>query len=298
MTRDLIGPTDPPNSEATIPVSTILSEGQLSELFDGIKDLIQSIAPDGRFLFVNRAWREALGYSVEEVATLNIINIIHPDCRAHCQKFMERIMAGEHVGLIEVPFQAKDGQIIVVEGNVSLYSIDNEPVATRGIFRNITERKAAEAEILALKENLELTVMQRTAELQASEKRFSNLVASIPGAVYEFCVDANGHRALSFMSEGIVDLVGCSADICMANVEILFQRIPGYALPGMEASIRDSMEKLKPWFHEFPAQTSLGEKWIRGHSIPQREVDGSTRWSGVFVDVTPQKQLEIALRNN
>ncbi len=298
MTRDFIDPADSPNREATIPVSTILSEGQLSELFDGIKDLIQSIAPDGHFLFVNRAWREALGYSVEEVATLNIFNIIHPDCRAHCQKFMERIMAGEHVGLIEVPFQTKDGQVIVVEGNVSLYCVDNKPVATRGIFRNITERKAVEAEILALKENLEHTVMQRTAELQASERRFRNLVASIPGAVYEFCVDAAGHRTLPFMSEGIVNLVGCSAAECMADVEILFQRIPDRAAPGMEASIRDSMEKLMPWFYEFPVQTSAGEKWIRGHAIPQREGDGSTRWNGVLVDITPQKQLEIALRNN
>lgn len=298
MNRDFIRSADFHDREATIPVSTILSEGQLSELFDGIKDLIQSVAPDGHFLFVNRAWCEALGYSMEEVATLSIFNIIHPDCHAHCQKFMERIMAGENVGLIEVPFQTKNGQIIVVEGNVSLYSVNNEPVATRGIFRNITERKAAETEILALTENLELTVMQRTAELQASEKRFRNLVASIPGAVYEFCVDATGHRTLPFMSEGIVDLVECSAAVCMADVEILFQRIPDHAAPGMEASIRDSMEKLTPWFHEFPVQTSLGEKWIRGHSIPQREVDGSTRWSGIFVDVTPQKQLEIALRNN
>ena len=165
MTRELIGPTDFPNREATIPVSTILSEGQLSELFDGIKDLIQSVAPDGRFLFVNRAWREALGYSVEEVATLSIFNIIHPDCHAHCQKFMERIMAGEDVGLIEVSFQTKNEQIIVVEGNVSLYSVDNKPVATRGIFRNITERKAAEAEILALKENLELMDFENPQQL-------------------------------------------------------------------------------------------------------------------------------------
>lgn len=298
MTRDFIDPADSPNREATIPVSTILSEGQLSELFDGIEDLIQSIAPDGHFLFVNRAWREALGYSVEEVVTLNIFNIIHPDCRAHCQKFMECIMAGEHVGLIEVPFQTKDGQIIVVEGNVSLYCVDNKPVATRGIFRNITERKAADAEILALKENLEHTVMQRTAELQTSERRFRNLVTSIPGAVYEFCVDATGHRTLPFMSEGIVNLVRCSAAECMADVEILFQRIPDHAVPGMEASIRDSMERLTPWLHEFPVQTSAGEKWIRGHAIPQRDADGSTRWSGVFVDVTRKKQMEIALRNN
>ena len=29
----------------------------LSEWFDSIGDLIQIVAPDGRFLFVNRGWR-------------------------------------------------------------------------------------------------------------------------------------------------------------------------------------------------------------------------------------------------
>jgi len=211
---------------------------------------------------------------------------------------MERIMTGKSAGLIKVPLPAKGGKIIVLEGNLKPNSKNNKPVAVRGLFRNITERKAEAEEALALKENLEHAVTQRTVELQTSESRFRNLVASIPGAVYEFCIDAAGHRSLPFMSEGIVDLAGCSAAECMVNVEIFFQLIPGHAVAGMEASIRDSMEKLIPWFHEFPVQTSTGEKWIRGHSIPQREADGSTRWHGVFVDITPQKQLEIALCNN
>lgn len=291
-------PEDPANSDTAIPASIVLSEEQLSELFDGTMDLIQSVAPDGRLLFVNRAWREALGYTPEEVAALNIFSVIHPDHHAQCREFMQRIMAGEHTGLIEIPFLTKSGQTIIVEGNVSLYSVDGKPVATRGIFRNITERKAAEAEILALKANLEHTVLQQTTELQASERRFRNFVASLPGAVYEFCVDAGGRRSLPFISEGIAGLTGCAAAECMADVEILFQMISAQVLPELEESIRDSLEKLTPWFHEFPVQTPSGEKWLRGHSIPQREADGNTRWQGVFVDITRQKQMEIALRNN
>jgi diguanylate cyclase (GGDEF)-like protein/PAS domain S-box-containing protein len=298
MSSDDLVPEIPAHVDATIPVSIVLSEEQLSELFDGTRDLIQSVAPDGRLLFVNRTWREVLGYTADEVATLNIFSVIHPDHHAKCLEFMRQIMAGEHTGLIEVPFLTKSGQVIVVEGNVSLYAADNKPVATRGIFRNITERKAAEAEILALKENLEWTVIQRTAELQASERRFRNLVASIPGAVYEFCVDAAGRRSLSFMSEGITDLTGLSAAGCMADVEIIFQQIPSYAIPAMEASICNSREKLSPWVYEFPIQTPVGEKWLRGHSTPHRDADGSTHWQGILVDVTAQKQMEIALRNN
>jgi len=298
MNSDGFVPKDPLDCDAAIPASIVLSEKQLRELFDDTKDLIQSVAPDGRLLFVNRAWREALGYTADEAATLTIFNVVHPNHHVQCQAFIQRIMAGENAGLIEIPFQTKDGQTIMVEGNVSLYATDGQPVATRGIFRNITGRKAAEAESLALKQNLEHTVIQRTAELQASEKRFRNLVTSIPGAVYEFCIDAAGCRSLPFMSEGIENLIGRTSAECMANVEILFQMIPGHAVPALEESIRDSMEKLIPWFYEFPLQTPMGMKWLRGYSIPQREADGNTRWHGVLVDATPQKQMETALREN
>lgn len=298
MSKDNTVLTNFPDKNATLPVFTILSEGQLIELFDGIKYLIQSVAPDGHFLFVNRAWREVLGYTAEEVVALNVFSIIHPDHHAHCQQIMQRIMAGENVGLVEAQFVTKDGRIIVVEGDISLYAVDGVPIATRGIFRNITERKMTEAKILAAKKDLECAVIQRTKELQTSEKRCQNLIASIPGAVFEFCIDAHGYRLLSFISEGIADLIGYSSAECMTNVEILLQKIRPDVLPELEASMLDSQQKLLPWLFECPVRTPMDEKWLRGYSIPHREEDGSTHWQGVLVDITRKKQMEIALRNN
>ena len=47
------------------------AEAQLRDLFDGTNDIIQSVAPDGRILFVNRAWLNTLGYRMGELAGLN-----------------------------------------------------------------------------------------------------------------------------------------------------------------------------------------------------------------------------------
>jgi len=289
---------DPVDKAAVTLSSASLSEKQLHDLFDNTHDLIQSIALDGRILFVNHAWRETLGYSADEVATLNIFNVIHADCFDHCRNLFQRIMAGDHVGLIEVSFQAKDGRIIIVEGQVSLCVEDGQPIATRGIFRNINERKAAEAEILRLNKNLESLVTERTDELRLSERRFRKLVATVPGAVYESRIDATGHRSMPFISEGITDLIGYSPADCMADIENIFQQIPAAALPAINQSISYSLENDTPWLHEFPIYTKNGEKWLRGNSIPHRENDGSTIWHGVLVDITSQKLLEKTLREN
>ena len=45
------------------------SEERYRDLFENASDLIQSVAPDGRFLDVNKAWREKLGYSEREGAS-------------------------------------------------------------------------------------------------------------------------------------------------------------------------------------------------------------------------------------
>jgi len=45
---------------------------------------------------------------------------------------------------VETTFIARDGQRIVVEGNVSCRLKDGKPTATRAIFRDVTESKLAE----------------------------------------------------------------------------------------------------------------------------------------------------------
>lgn len=104
-------------------------------LFDSANDLIQSVAPDGRFRYVNRAWLETLRYSREEVATLALPDIIHPDERDHCLEFFRELLAGRRRGRVTTLFVGKDGTPVKVEGSVNCTFADGKPVATCGIFR-------------------------------------------------------------------------------------------------------------------------------------------------------------------
>jgi len=120
------------------------SEERFRDLFENANDLIQSVTADGHFRYVNKRWREILGYSEEEVANLLLWDIIHPDSIPHCREVFQKVMSGKTVKNIEVVFVAKDGKLVPVEGNVNCRFEEGKPVATRGIFRDITERKQAE----------------------------------------------------------------------------------------------------------------------------------------------------------
>jgi len=120
------------------------SRGDFRDLIDNASDLIQSISPDGRILYVNRAWQEALGYTREEARRLSISDIIHPDDREHCMQAFKRVLSGEKVGRVEARFMAKDGRTISVEGSTNCKFADGKPAWTRGIFRDVSERQQAE----------------------------------------------------------------------------------------------------------------------------------------------------------
>jgi PAS domain S-box-containing protein len=133
-------------------------EEQLRDFFDNATDLIQSISPEGNILFVNQAWKSTLGYSEAELENLSIFQIIHPEDLEHCQLAMQNLFCGEQCVAIETRFVTKDGQTIVVEGNVNCQLKDGVPIATRGIFRDVTERKKVENELLESKQFLQLVL--------------------------------------------------------------------------------------------------------------------------------------------
>ena len=130
------------------------SEERYRSLFDNTSDLIQSVAHDGQILYVNRAWRETLGYTQEEISHLSIFDIIHPDHHAYYLEVFQHTMGGHKVDSIETVFVAKDNREILVEGNTSWRFVDGKQVSTQGIFRNVTERRRADDSLRESEERL------------------------------------------------------------------------------------------------------------------------------------------------
>lgn len=120
---------------------------QLDDLLDNSSDLIQSVAPDGQFVYVNRSWCNALGYSVEEAKSLSLYNIIAPEYVSHFNHVITQLAAGEVPPPFELSVIAKTGERVLLEGHVTARIEEGKLVATRGMFRNVTEQKRHEERV-------------------------------------------------------------------------------------------------------------------------------------------------------
>ena len=130
-------------------VETALVESQevLRDLFENLNDLIQSVSLEtGKFLYVNRAWCDTLGYEESEIYNLSVFEIIAAEHRDNFREILSQFKTGKlsQIERLEIPFITKDGKKIILEGNINCRYQEEKATATRGIFRNITERKETE----------------------------------------------------------------------------------------------------------------------------------------------------------
>lgn len=130
------------------------SEERYRNLFENAHDLIQSVDPEGKFIFVNASWLKTLGYTSDDLQKMTLFEIIHPDRRSYCSDIFRKVMKGQTVDGIEATFIAKDGRPVDVEGNVSVRFAGGKVAATQGIFRDVTARKKAEADRARLETQL------------------------------------------------------------------------------------------------------------------------------------------------
>ena len=155
----------------------------LEDLLENANDMVQSVDPNGNFLYVNRAWREKMGYSPEEIKNLNLQDILSPECMSKCYTMFAEVMQGRELGRVETTFIAKDGSEIIVEGSCNCRIENGQPVATRGIFRDITEKKREERDRRELEQHMQQLQKLESLGLMAGgiAHDYNNLLMGILG---------------------------------------------------------------------------------------------------------------------
>lgn len=267
------------------------SENQLRDFFDNANDLIQSVAPDGQFIFVNRAWRETLGYSAAEMQQLSLVDILHPDSRDRYLETLNSVLAGAACYRVETTFITKDSKAITVEGSVNCSFVDGKPKSTRAIFRDITKRKQTEQ------------TLQETMQLQQAILDSANYIiiaTAIDGTILTFNTAAE--RSLGYAAQ---EIVGKTTPAIFHDTDELETRVQELSFEGVSVT---------PGFDVFVAKAQRGEtdeyewSYIRkdGSHFPVllsvtalRDAEGKiTGFLGIGSDITGRKQVEAALRES
>ncbi|HJU05543.1 MAG TPA: PAS domain S-box protein [Nitrospiraceae bacterium] len=133
--------------------------------------------------------------------------------------------------------------------------------------------------------------------LRESEAKLQGITHAVPGVVYQYRIGADGSQSFPFVSRGIFELFGITAEELVADAGAGWRLVVSEDLGTLTSTIKQSAETLEPWVDEFRVKTPQGDvKWVRGNSLPQRQGNGATVWNGIFTDITEHKRAEEALR--
>lgn len=260
------------------------SEDRYRNFIEGTHELVQSVDPDGKFIFVNKAWEQTLGYSEAERAKLRLIDIIHPGSRAHCGELFRHILAGHSVDSIEVVFLKKNGDLAILEGNSFPRIINGEVVATQSFFRDVTEKKKDEV------------------ELKEKGNFIESIINASPDIIYIYDIE---ERKNVFSNDGIQTNLGYTiAEIKEMGDQILPTLMPKEDFDNYLNNTYPQYATLKDkeiLTHEFRMKHKTGGwRWFfTKESIFLRNPDGTPKQIfGVTTDITEQKKADEKLKKS
>jgi two-component system sensor histidine kinase/response regulator len=123
------------------------SAERFRDFFDRTTDLVMSVDAGGRLLHVNDAVPAALGIAREELLAKPLTAIIDAPLREEFRTALAEIIRSAQPQTVETVFVTGGGRRITVEGSMQPKVIDGAAMLARVIFRDISDRKAFEAEL-------------------------------------------------------------------------------------------------------------------------------------------------------
>ena len=122
------------------------SEWRFRTLFEQAQAGMAFTNLDGRITTVNPAFCELVGFSSEELRTLSLLDITHPDDAVVLRDAMNSMLAGEEEGRrIEKRYTRKDGEHVWVDLTMRLvHGFDDKPMYFQTVAVDIRDRKRSE----------------------------------------------------------------------------------------------------------------------------------------------------------
>ena len=161
------------------------SEEKYRDLFENVSDFLCFHDLDGNLIETNLVWKSEYGFTEEDLAHLNIRDLIPERYRNQFKDYLQRVKEnGKDEGFLRII--TKDGSERIVEYRNSLVYGPTGPIGVRGSARDITSRTQAEK---ALKE---------------SEEKYRTLSEQSTDAIY--ITTRQGKH--SYVNQSFLDLFG------------------------------------------------------------------------------------------
>ncbi|MEW6744220.1 MAG: PAS domain S-box protein [Planctomycetota bacterium] len=154
------------------------AEEKYHDLYENAPDMFASVdAATTCVLCCNETVARTLGHAKAEIIGKPVFDLYHPDCKEAAKRTFQTFVSTGEVRNAELQLRRKDGSKLDVSLNVSaVRDADGRVLHSRSIWRDITERKRAEAELGRLNRALRAvsrstqSMMRATSEAQLLEE--------------------------------------------------------------------------------------------------------------------------------
>ena len=272
---------------------------------------------EGNFLDANDAALNRLGYSREELRSVNIASLLCEEELEMALTTLEEIKkTGHQQVLTRYKLKSKQGDFVWMDTEGFLVHREGRPYAIQGIARDVTDQIRAEEEVRSYQARLEQLVERRTLRLKKTDEKLRRGDAERQRVEETLAESEERYRRLT---ENIRDMIWITdADGKILYVNRAVERILGTSpedaigVSQLQLSIADSLQKTVEWVLE--AETAVPRRdsyhgeveciHKDGRKIPcevnatiLRDADGQiTGYEGVTRDISRRKRAEEATK--
>jgi PAS domain S-box-containing protein len=280
------------------------------QIIEGAADAIVAFDPQFRFIFANPAAERLLGLTEGEVLGRSQLEAFPATAGSALETAYRRAM-DERVTVNLESFN---------DISQKWFEVEATPSADAGLvvrFRDITERKHAEAELAKRREHLQELVNDRTRQLDAASAQLQSEIAERTQAGQAL---REGEERLRFALETShtaawdLDLVDHTTYRSLEHDRIFgyqqllpqwtYEMFLDHVLPEdramVDAKFREATAARGDWSFECRIRRVDGEvRWIWAAGRHREDATGSVRrMAGIVQDITERKQAEEALRQS
>ena len=296
----------------------------LRALVDNLPDLIYVKDTQSRFLLANDATRRHLGgETIEEIIGRTDFDFSPPELAEQYYADEQKIFrTGEPLILHEEPSFDHETETTrwLLTMKVPFYENRGQIAGLVGMNRDITKLKQTEDALRTAHDEVEMKVLQRTAELvkanealqaeiqerkqveqalRESEERYKQLLDSVTDYIYTVSVD-DGRVVTTTHGPNCVAVTGYTAEEYQANPDLWYQMVYWEDQPGVLERVNKLLtgKEVDPYDHRIYHKNG-SVRWVRNTAVLRRDAQGHViSYEGLISDITACKEAEEALRRS
>jgi PAS domain S-box-containing protein len=153
------------------------SEERYRDLFENSAEMIATLSPRGRYLYVNPAWQNLFGMDSAQFENLiGFESAFPPEVQAEAAALFHKALHGVRVERHPLRLQNSAGETVEVEASLSCRREETGPVSVRCNFREVTQQNRRERRL-----RIQLVVSQIIGETTSMDEGLTRVLEALCG---------------------------------------------------------------------------------------------------------------------